>query len=179
MHGLAHDNHAPPEAKPAEFGPHRPLPVLRDDASRALALAREKVPGERLLPVFVPPWNRIDPDLASELPALGYLGLSTAKGRHGAALDVIDWRGTRSLRDPAALLDSIIAHVETGGAEPLGLLTHHLAHDEAVWEFLADLLACLDHPAVIWCDPRALFQSAVDAPTRAPMSSAGEWPRTG
>lgn len=80
MHGLAHDNHAPLDAKPAEFGPHRPLATLREEAARALALAQARVPRETLLPVFVPPWNRIAPDLAADLPALGYAGLSAAKG---------------------------------------------------------------------------------------------------
>lgn len=179
VHGLAHENHAPPGAKPAEFGPHRPLPLLREAARRALDLARDRLPAECLLPVFVPPWNRIDPDLAEDLPTLGYVGLSAAKGPLGAGLDVIDWRGTRSLRDPADLIASLIAHAEAGSGEPLGLLTHHLAHDEAVWDFLAALIPCLDHPAVRWCDPRDLFPLPVDAPIRAPMSAAGEWPRAG
>lgn len=179
VHGLAHANHAPPGAKSAEFGPHRPLAVLREEACRALALARDRLPAACLLPVFVPPWNRIDPDLAADLPALGYTGVSAAKGPLGAALDVIDWRGTRSLRDPTTLLATLTAHVEAGSGEPLGLLTHHLAHDETVWDFLAALLRALDHPAVRWCDPRDLFRPPVDAPGQAPMSSAGEWPRAG
>ncbi|MCJ2027085.1 glycosyltransferase [Methylobacterium sp. J-067] len=179
VHGLAHDNHAPPDAKPAEFGPHRPLATLREEAARALALAQDRLPRETLLPVFVPPWNRIDPDLAADLPSLGYAGLSAAKGPGGAALDVIDWRGTRSLRDPAALLATLTAHAESRSGAPLGLLTHHLAHDEAVWAFLAELLTVLDHPAVRWCDPCDLFPSPVDAGVPAPMSTADEWPRAG
>ncbi|MCJ2012990.1 glycosyltransferase [Methylobacterium sp. J-076] len=186
VHGLAHANHAPPGEKPAEFGPHRPLATLREDARTALALARGHLPGDRLLPVFVPPWNRIAPDLAEALPALGYAGLSAAGGgpvaglaRADAALDVIDWRGTRSLRDPEALLSALADHAEGGSDRPLGLLTHHLAHDGAVWAFLARLLPLLDHPAVEWRDPRDLFAPAVDGRARAPISVRAERARAG
>ena len=99
--------------------------------------------------------------------------------RADAPWDVIDWRGSRSLRERTALLDTAIRHAEGGSTVPLGLLTHHLAHDEAVWAFLAELLTVLDHPAVRWCDPCDLFPSPVDAGVPAPMSPADEWPRAG
>ncbi|GJE40318.1 glycosyltransferase [Methylobacterium persicinum] len=186
VHGLAHENHAPPGQKSAEFGPHRPLTDLCRDALDAHRLARERLPEDLLLPVFVPPWNRIAPDLAAELPRLGYGGLSAAGGafvpglaRADAALDVIDWRGTRSLRDPETILAAIAAHAEEGLAGRLGLLTHHLAHDEAVWDFIADLLPLLDHPAVRWHDPRDLFGSMMDSGMPPPISLSAERPRAG
>ncbi len=77
VHGLAHANHAPIEAKTAEFGPHRPLAALKADAAEALLLATARL-GPRLLPVLVPPWNRIAPAFPEVLPALGYRGLSAA-----------------------------------------------------------------------------------------------------
>ena len=179
VHGLAHSDHAPPGAKAAEFGPHRLLATLRAEAEAALGLAREKLPAARLLPVFVPPWNRIAPDLADVLPGLGYTGLSAAGGppvaglvRADATLDPIDWRGTRSLRDPDALLDDLAGQVASGSGRPIGLLTHHLAHDEAIWGFVAVVLATLSrHPAVRIRDPRHLFgAAAVDAGADHPKS---------
>ena len=181
VHGLAHIDHAPPGARRAEFGPHRPTAVLRAEAEAALALARARLPG--VLPVFVPPWNRIAPDLAAALPELGYAGLSAARGsgppaaepgaliRHDIDLDPIDWRGTRSLREPGGLVAELVRRVEAGG---IGLLTHHLAHDAAVWAFLDALLALLQrHPAVDVVDPRHLFPPRpVDGPAPA-WSSAG------
>ncbi len=178
VHGLAHANHAPPGAKPAEFGPHRARALLRAEAGEALARARAGLPEESLLPVFVPPWNRIAPDLAADLPGLGYAGLSAAPGavadaalvrhdptfvRHDATFDPVDWRGTRSLRPLASLIPDLARQVEAGG--PVGLLTHHLAHDAALWSFLEALLPLLaGHPAVTFADPRHLFaRGPVDA----------------
>jgi peptidoglycan/xylan/chitin deacetylase (PgdA/CDA1 family) len=185
VHGLAHADHAPPGEKAAEFGAHRPLSVLHREATEALRRARERLPAEKLLKVFVPPWNRIAPDLARDLPLLGYTGLSAAGGpsvpgltRADCTLDVIDWRGTRSLRDPARLLATLSAHAEAEEEHPLGLTTHHLAHDEAVWEFLAKLIPVLKaHPAVRLRDPRDLFGPAVDAGARTPISVETDRPR--
>ncbi len=180
MHGLAHANHAPAGEKPAEFGPHRPLAALTADAREGLRRARESLPEDALLPVFVPPWNRLAPDLAAALPDLGYVGLSAAAPRRALSpgpdlaradihIDPIDWRGTRSLADPDALADALVAHLATGA--PAGILTHHLAHDDRLWAFLEALLPLLlGHPAVTVLDPRHLFaRPPVDAGT-APWS---------
>jgi len=49
-----------------------------------------------------------------------------------------------------------------GGAdpdEPIGLLTHHLIHDESVWRFCEALLDRLRmHGNLIYPSPRALFR---------------------
>ncbi|HEY8382829.1 MAG TPA: glycosyltransferase [Microvirga sp.] len=156
VHGLTHRNWAPPGEKKAEFGPHRPLPALAGDAAAALAVARAAL-GHKLVPVFVPPWNRIAPDLLPRLAGLGYRGVSTFNDRRALQAapglaqvnthcDPIDWRGSRSLADPSALVARLAAAVLTrieappGVAEPIGLLTHHLVHDEAVWGFCEAVL---------------------------------------
>ena len=147
VHGLLHRDHAPAGEKRAEFGPHRPLAVLEEEARAALALARKRL-GPRLVPVLVPPWNRIAPALAARLPALGYRGLSVhgprpagARGRINTHLDPVDWHGGRGLAEPAGLVAGAAGAVATG--EPVGLLTHHGAHDEATWTFCERLLAHL------------------------------------
>ena len=176
VHGLAHANHAAPGGKPSEFGADRPLEVAVADAAEGLRLARERLPADRLLPVFVPPWNRLAPDLAAALPALGYRGLSSVPAaavpglvRADVMLDPIDWRGTRSLADPERLIDTLCRAISEEAGRPVGLLTHHLAHDSAIWDFLHALLALLAwHPAAVIRDPRQLFQtSAVDGVTPA------------
>lgn len=177
VHGLAHANHAPAGEKRAEFGPHRPLDVLCEEAEAALGLARVRLP--EVLPVFVPPWNRIAPDLAAALADLGYAGLSAAGGgagpvalvRHDIDLDPIDWRGTRSLVDPARLVADLVRRVAAGG---IGLLTHHRVHDAALWDFLGALLPLLvRHPAVDVADPRDLFSVRPVDGEPAAWSSAG------
>lgn len=169
VHGLAHHDHAPPGEKAAEFGPHRPLDARVADAAAGLRIARERLPEALLLPVFVPPWNRFAPDLAAALPGLGYRGLSAVPGpaipglvRADATLDPIDWRGTRSVRDPDDLLRDLAAGITRDPSRPIGLLTHHRVHDAAIWAFVADLLAVLrDHPAVTCLDPQSLFSGAM------------------
>lgn len=168
VHGLAHRNHAPPGAKPAEFGADRPLAECVADAAAGLRIARERVPDAHLLPIFVPPWNRFAPALAAALPDLGYRGLSAVPGppirglcRVDATLDPIAWRGSRSLRDPETMIGSLAEDITRRPERPIGLLTHHLVHDEAVWDFVDALLTMLlKHPAVEVLHPRRVFDRA-------------------
>ncbi|MBP1179590.1 glycosyltransferase [Methylobacterium sp. PvR107] len=188
VHGLAHRNHAPAGEKPAEFGAHRPLAELVADAGAGLRLAQERVPGSALLAVFVPPWNRLASTVAAALPDLGYRGLSAVPGapvpglrRVDATLDPIDWRGSRSLRDPEVLLRELAADIARAPGRPVGLLTHHLGHDKAIWDFVEALLArLLKHPAIRALDPRELFDdAAMDTISPAPHSSVPSIARTG
>ena len=168
-HGWAHENHAPAPEKKAEFGPHRPVPEMLDQARRSLETLSSFF-GDRLQPVFVPPWNRIAPNVTAGLAAVGFTTLSTFTPRHapevapGLAqinthLDPIDWKGTRSLSPPDRLIAQIAGQLRdrrTGhadAAEPYGILTHHLVHDAAIWQFTQDLLTRLlngpAHPATL------------------------------
>jgi hypothetical protein len=113
------------------------------EAVKAFRLARTAFPG-RVSPVFVPPWNRIAPELVGSLRDLGYRAVSTFCGeptpspglvRLETHLDPIDWRGTRGLRDVDELVRDL-AHRLAAAREPIGLLTHHQAHDEATWRFI-------------------------------------------
>lgn len=179
VHGLSHANHAGADKK-AEFGLHRPPAVLAEEARRGLALAAERC-GPRLLPVLVPPWNRIAPDLVGRLPSLGYRGLSTFGRRAprlpglvqvNTHLDPVDWHGTgRGLVDPVLLIRraaEIVADPASIG-EPVGLLTHHLAQSRATWTFCAAFLERLaEHPAVRVARAARLF-----APEASPVSQPG------
>lgn len=156
VHGWAHENHAPQSEKKAEFAASRPLAARRADAARGLARLTALL-RRPPAPVFVPPWNRIGADLAAALPGLGFAALSTFGPRTaplaatGLAqinthLDPVDWRGTRSLADPATLIAQIAGQLadrregRADNGEPYGLLTHHLVHDAAIWDFTAELL---------------------------------------
>lgn len=172
QHGAWHRNHAPAGGKKSEFGAERPWSAVAAEL-RAGRQRLSELFGERLLPVFVPPWNRIDPQLASRLPELGFTGLSCFRGfRLGATpgltvantdLDIMDWQGGRigrSLDAMAAELALLLA-ARRGAAEArpaLGLLLHHLDHDDAGWAALEGLLLLLTrHPAIAPADPRAVF----------------------
>lgn len=74
VHGWQHISHAPDGAKKAEFGHPRP------DAAHELAQALNRMQelfGDDLLPIFVPPWNRLDDGLLPVLADAGYVGVST------------------------------------------------------------------------------------------------------
>lgn len=166
VHGWSHVNHAPPGQKKAEFGTHRPAALMAQEASEGLRLAQEKL-GGKLLPVFVPPWNRIASELVQHLPGLGFEALSTFTDRKAAFpangllqvnthVDPIDWHGTRSLADPSLIVASLAAAIRrriTGSAdreEPIGFLTHHLVHDEAIWRFCEALTEHLARHGIVF-----------------------------
>ena len=155
VHGWRHANHAPPGEKKSEFGPHRLLSERLDDAAAGLRTIR-RLFGARALPVFVPPWNRLAPDLAGALRSLGYRAHSrfgeaddpAGHARIDTHLDPVDWHGTRSLVSPERLV-VMMRRALARGAGRLGLLTHHLAFDEALWSFCRDFSAlAADHPAI-------------------------------
>ena len=167
VHGWSHENHANPEGKKAEFGNDRPVIDRLKDADRGLQKLRGLLNREPA-PIFVPPWNRIAPDMFSGLSDLGFEAISTftpRKSQYAATglqqinthLDPIDWRGTRSLVEPEQLVHQIardLAHrrtKKTDNSEPYGILTHHLVHDQAIWSFTEALIErLLNGPARIW-----------------------------
>ncbi|CAH1670800.1 glycosyltransferase [Chelatococcus asaccharovorans] len=157
VHGFRHHNHAPPGEKKAEFGDHRPQGAMLDEA-RAGLIGLHALMADRLVPAFVPPWNRIAPALAATLAQSGYAGLSTFKRRKlvpgltvaNTHCDPIDWRGSRSLANPDAILNQLARDIVAApDDEPIGLLTHHLAHDAAIWHFCEDLIAHLMASAIV------------------------------
>ncbi|MCB1363789.1 MAG: polysaccharide deacetylase family protein [Rhodobacteraceae bacterium] len=170
VHGWAHASHAPACEKKAEFGAHRPLPAMQDEAVQGLARLSGLFRG-RVRPMFVPPWNRIAEEVASGLPAAGYAMLSTFTPRKApdaapgllqinTHLDPIAWKAGRGLVPPEALIAQLAADLgarragRADGDEPYGILTHHLAHDDAIWDFTGALFRrLLRGPARRWTAP--------------------------
>lgn len=157
VHGWAHANHAPEGQKKAEFG--YPRVDLEDDAMRGITRLQALF-GPDLLPVFVPPWNRITADIIPALAPMGYVALSTFTPRAqrlaapdlvqiNTHIDPIDWRGGGGLVSPDLLVGRVVETLmsrregRTNAAEPLGVLTHHLVHDAAIWEFTQGLIETL------------------------------------
>lgn len=174
QHGYAHVNHATPSEKKIELGPHRPaMLVLGELGTGWLALERLFGSGaaSRLLPVLVPPWNRIAPGLLPPLPEIGFTGLSTfgiarrerpvpGLRQVNTHLDLIDWKGSRAFAgEPAALAGLVGALQQCSDAgQPVGILSHHLAMDEAAWDFLEKLWdRARGMPGIDICTARELF----------------------
>lgn len=154
QHGYAHLDHAVPPARKIELGPKRPAMIVLGELGTGW-LALERLFPARALAVLVPPWNRIAPALVPALPEIGFRGLSTfgavrrsepVRGLRqvNTHVDLIDWKGGRRfVGDDAALsaLVAALAAARAGAAEPVGVLSHHLAMDEPAWNFLRSLWA--------------------------------------
>lgn len=158
-HGWAHENHAPADVKKAEFGAHRPCGAMLAQVTEGAAQLSQMF-GTRVLPIFVPPWNRISPELVAELPKAGFSAVSTYTPRRARLaadgvvqlnthFDPIHWRGSGGLAPVDALLEQLVTQLadrrlgNADGSEPYGVLTHHLVHDRAIWDFTRDVLARL------------------------------------
>ena len=172
QHGASHLNHAPVGSKTSEFGADREAA----DADADIALGQRRLHDlldDAVLPVFVPPWNRIAQNHAARLEALGFAGLSCFRGyRLGSDggprllnthVDVMDWHGGRVGRPATGILEELVAMLtarrqgEVGDID-LGVLLHHRDHDETAWSALTDILsAATAHPAVSMIDPTRLI----------------------
>lgn len=167
QHGYAHLNHAPPNAKKAEYGDHRPLETMLEELARGRR-KMEALFGENFEPILTPPWNRVGNEVAKSLGQSGLQGLSRFGPREpnegdrvvNTHIDIIDWRGDRGFVSARQALMTAAGHLaaqRTGRAdrdEPTGLLTHHCDHDEACWRFIARFNAAIEtHPAALWVTP--------------------------
>ena len=159
VHGWSHTNYAGEKEKKQELGSHRDPAVVLDELQSGLDKLHD-LHGGRLVPMLVPPWNRIDAGTVEALAGLGYRALSvfgpeksTRPPCLNTHVDVIDWHGSRGGRDDDVLFSETAARIlttaENGGTT--GILTHHLVHDDNVWRFLRRLFeVTVDHPAARW-----------------------------
>lgn len=169
QHGYAHANHAGKGERATELGAQRPREVVVEELQKGWRNLRALF-AHRLLPVMVPPWNRISPGLYPDLYGLGYRALSCFSPRSHAELDcgllqsnchadLIDWRGGRRFRGEDPTLEQICDHLQArrqgraDATEATGILSHHLAHDDDCWRFLDTLLdRCNRHPGARWLE---------------------------
>lgn len=149
QHGFTHTNHAGLDARACELGGQRAPAVVLDDLVRGRERMRDLFHGAHT-DILVPPWNRIAPELLPHLPSLGFGALSTFADLHAGTagldvvnchLDIIDWRNGRVGHRENKLVGRLAILIDSGA--PVGLLTHHLAHDAAAWQFLERALPYL------------------------------------
>ncbi len=166
VHGWSHQNHAPAGEKKQELGSHRALPQLIAELTRGF----NHLSGlykTQFLPMLVPPWNRISDTLVPELGAIGFRALSTFGDQAhdsiamiNTQIDIIDWKGNRGGRTTHDLVTDIVVQLQAS-QEPIGVLTHHLVHDERAWKFVEQLFSVTSqHPAVRWLTADELLQEA-------------------
>lgn len=177
QHGYSHRNHALPGQLKLELGGARDTDEILGDLTRGFDQLRAAF-RDRFCPVLVPPWNRIDAGILASLGRIGLRGLSTYRVRKtrlaapgllqvNTHLDPVHWRHGGGLIGAypaiAILVQDLIA--KRSGyrdiEEPTGILSHHLAYNEATWRFTEKLFAFLSaHPAVRWTDADEIWRSA-------------------
>ncbi len=170
QHGYAHINHASEPGRAQELGLHRGLEKILSELRAGQARMQDLFDGA-VLPLLVPPWNRIDPALVTELPDMGFRAISTFGWdlfppqedfrQINSDVDIIDWRGGRIGKSIPNLIGKCIeALTHPANTEKrIGILTHHLVHDDGAWAFLEALFAeTSGHPHVEWV-PAAQFLS--------------------
>ena len=176
QHGYTHTNYAPPGEGGWEVGAHRPVATVWHELSKGFRMLEERH-DRRFLPILVPPWSRVAPEVLAGLPGLGFRGVSCSSAKTlpdpvpgllaiHAPCDPIKWKKTQGYfagTEPS--LRKITQHLSARRsgrvdvAEPTGLLTHHLAMDEAAWAFMEQLIEqSLAHPGAKWISVGRLLE---------------------
>lgn len=151
-HGYTHRNHMPEGEKAVELA-GRDVGAELADLTAGRRRLLDLFPGS-LSGILVPPWNRVAPELAARVHECGFTALSTWSWQKtgttlpelNTQIDVMNWTGGRIGHRQEAIAAELLRRLrqarERGGA-PLGILSHHLVHDEAAWEVLEVLIAYL------------------------------------
>lgn len=183
QHGITHRNIAGPGEAPSEVPRVIGLGMLASEIGQA-ASALEGLPNR--LPVFVPAWNRLTPALAAAAAQAGFAALSGQGGQDAAVaplprldvhLDLLNRDGPPRFQGEAPVTLRLVRLLREGRREgrwdaPIGLLTHHLDHDEAAWRYLDRLLAELGPRARIAPLGALLGLPAMGAPGACPAAAA-------
>lgn len=170
QHGVHHRNRRRGPVA-GEFPPEMSREEIAGEVRTGWARLQD-LPGA--IAVFAPPWNDVHPALPGALRLCGHRGFS-AWGEISAAarpfridahLDLMRWRPAARFRGEAgmwlALRRALAERRRAGRWEaPIGVLTHHLVHDEAAWAFLRRLLDWTrQRPELAWTDAATLFPEA-------------------
>ncbi|UOA34300.1 hypothetical protein DSM110093_04135 (plasmid) [Sulfitobacter sp. DSM 110093] len=163
QHGFAHKNHEPKGTRASEVGVMRDLTLIETDLRegwRRMQVAR--LPN--ILPVFVPPWNRIGEQVLPYLPQWGYTALSNFDARphpepvpglqrFNGHIDPIRWKEGAKFAGEEKTLEQCVRHLrkrrleDAYRDEPTGFVSHHLQTDEDTWSFTEALMSRLTQGA--------------------------------
>lgn len=148
QHGLDQNNSRDPSLPVSDYPLNTPISQV----------AKNILKGEQQLrdcgfdpQFYTPPANHIDETLLEGLRVAGYRTLSgwneeqleqcAGLRRLDVHIDLLRWKGSPRFRGTADVLDSLRGQLAerrlaNDFTRPIGLLTHHLDHDEAAWRFL-------------------------------------------
>lgn len=159
QHGITHHNNALPDQKKIELGGSLSSQECQIGLKQGQEILKQHFQ-DLFVPVLVPPWNRLDPSLVPTIETNNFMALSLFGTKPypstlpciNTHLDIINW-STRRFIGYDALLDRLHETAQDlrqqqRWHEPIGLLTHHLVHDNECWDgleiFLAECCQFLD-----------------------------------
>jgi len=150
QHGVNHVDRHGAEGSASEYPPNATVETIREE----LHSARDRMLGAGLVPTFyTPPWNLFEDRTLEALPAVGYSVVSAGADPPedsvtfiSAQVDIMRWKGGARFRGSGRVLEALRRQLRSRRLadccqSPIGLLTHHLAHDERAWRFLDWFLA--------------------------------------
>ncbi|MCO6187650.1 polysaccharide deacetylase family protein [Rhizobium sp. L1K21] len=146
-HGYMHTDHSAKEQKKTELTenlPSRSVETVLTELETARQRMRQLF-GDAAADLLVPPWNRMSDAVAAALPQAGFKVVSGfAERRFNPAvaqmdchLDLMEWRPVKKGKALAAILVELEAQLRFAretGRDHIGILSHHLVHDETAWE---------------------------------------------
>lgn len=152
QHGFLHVNHES-EGRKCEFGPSRSFDRQRADIAEGRRMFSDEF-GERISPVFVPPWNRCTPSTRRALVELGFSAISHWRGTESAAsestdalidipatLDPYRWKQGPQPKPEQEIFRDLVKQLEAGGV--IGVMLHHKVMDAAARAMTGRLLDVL------------------------------------
>ncbi len=169
QHGWDHTNHAAAGTQLSEFPPGRGDAEIAAQLASGREILADRF-GASFVPVLVPPFNAVAADAVEAVRASGLRGLSLATDFAGLGLpsrnvhaDLIDWRETKAVplgRAIGALVLALrlrrLGLVEA--TRPIGVMTHHLVHDDGIWLLMREMLTRLKaHPNVAFPSIESIF----------------------
>jgi Polysaccharide deacetylase len=178
QHGLAHVNHER-RGRKHEFGPSRARERQRRDIEAGRRMLAERL-GERVEPIFTPPWNRCTADTGVCLAELGFAVLS--RESRAEPLGIPGLRELSVSLDWCRLAAGEFTRRFAAATAPVGVMFHHAEMDDDDMDRageLVDLVARHDR-AVALPMMSLVSRSESTDPHGAEASTGHRWiPATG
>lgn len=167
VHGWAHVSHSPIGQKPCELGRDRPIEIVLAEIARGREILGELL-GGRLSGLLVPPWNRIHREVLERIGEAGFAGVSAHGWLEAPApvtpvnvhVDIIHWSGGRVGRDIGWIAAELLRNLQIArrkGFRAVGILTHHLTHDEQAWAGIEAILGWFAASRADWVSADSLI----------------------
>lgn len=162
VHGYAHKDHSILGQKKTEITVNLPDRDI-DAVLNELTHSRQNIEtlyGQTASKILVPPWNRIDDTVASRLSDMGFELVSTFSENFvktgllqlNCQLDLMHWKPVRIGKNLDEIFDELLVRLQQARLDnyaPIGILSHHLVHDENAWESCAVLMRIINKHSAI------------------------------